>query len=62
MTNNFLLHFFHFYNRENDPQPTISQFHARGVERAIRPFVLGRKKCLFSGSPRGALGTATVTK
>ena len=30
------------------------------VERAIRPFVLGRKNWLFSGSPRGAAASATL--
>ena len=30
------------------------------VERAIRPFVLGRKNWLFSGSPRGAEASATL--
>jgi transposase len=30
------------------------------VERAIRPFVLGRKNWLFSGSPRGATASATL--
>ncbi len=29
-------------------------------ERAIRPFVLGRKNWLFSGSPRGATASATL--
>jgi transposase len=29
-------------------------------ERAIRPFVLGRKNWLFSGSPRGAAASATL--
>lgn len=31
-----------------------------GVENAIRPFVLGRKNWLFSGSPRGAHASATL--
>lgn len=30
------------------------------VENAIRPFVLGRKNWLFSGSPRGAVASATL--
>ncbi len=30
------------------------------VENAIRPFVLGRKNGLFSGSPRGAHTSATL--
>jgi len=30
------------------------------VENAIRPFVLGRKNWLFSGSPRGAHASATL--
>ena len=30
------------------------------IERAIRPFVLGRKNWLFSGSPRGAAASATL--
>ena len=30
------------------------------VERAIRPFILGRKNWLFSGSPRGAAASATL--
>ena len=30
------------------------------VENAIRPFVLGRKNWLFSGSPRGAAASATL--
>ena len=30
------------------------------VERAIRPFVIGRKNWLFSGSPRGAAASATL--
>ena len=30
------------------------------VEQAIRPFVLGRKNWLFSGSPRGAAASATL--
>ena len=29
-------------------------------ERAIRPFVLGRKNWLFSGSPRGAAASAAI--
>jgi transposase len=29
-------------------------------ENAIRPFVLGRKNWLFSGSPRGAAASATL--
>ena len=29
-------------------------------ENAIRPFVLGRKNWLFSGSPRGAQASATL--
>jgi transposase len=29
-------------------------------EQAIRPFVLGRKNWLFSGSPRGATASATL--
>lgn len=30
------------------------------IENAIRPFVIGRKNWLFSGSPRGAHGSATL--
>jgi len=30
------------------------------VENAIRPFVLGRKNWLFSGSPRGAAASARL--
>lgn len=30
------------------------------VENAIRPFVLGRKNWLFSGSPRGAYASSTI--
>ncbi|MEE8326009.1 MAG: IS66 family transposase [candidate division NC10 bacterium] len=30
------------------------------IERAIRPFVLGRKNWLFSGSPRGAASSAVL--
>jgi transposase len=30
------------------------------VEQAVRPFVLGRKNWLFSGSPRGASASATL--
>jgi len=30
------------------------------VENAIRPFVIGRKNWLFSGSPRGAHASATI--
>ena len=30
------------------------------IENAIRPFVLGRKNWLFSGSPRGAHASATL--
>ena len=30
------------------------------MENAIRPFVLGRKNWLFSGSPRGAAASATL--
>jgi transposase len=30
------------------------------VENAIRPFVLGRRNWLFSGSPRGAHASATL--
>ena len=30
------------------------------VENAIRPFVVGRKGWLFSGSPRGAHASATL--
>jgi transposase len=30
------------------------------VENAIRPFVVGRKQWLFSGSPRGATASATL--
>jgi transposase len=30
------------------------------VERAIRPFVIGRRNWLFSGSPRGATASATL--
>ena len=30
------------------------------VEGAIRPFVLGRKNWLFSGSPRGATASAVL--
>ena len=30
------------------------------VENAIRPFVIGRKNWLFSGSPRGATASATL--
>lgn len=30
------------------------------AERAIRPFVLGRKNWLFSGSPRGAFASSTI--
>jgi transposase len=30
------------------------------VENAIRPFVLGRKNWMFSGSPRGAHASATL--
>ena len=30
------------------------------MENAIRPFVLGRKNWLFSGSPRGAHASATL--
>ncbi len=30
------------------------------VENAIRPFVIGRKGWLFSGSPRGAHASATL--
>ena len=30
------------------------------VENGIRPFVLGRKNWLFSGSPRGAHASATL--
>ena len=30
------------------------------VENAIRPFVVGRKNWLFSGSPRGATASATL--
>ena len=30
------------------------------VERAIRPFVIGRKNWLFSGSPRGATASAAL--
>ena len=29
-------------------------------EQAIRPFVVGRKNWLFSGSPRGAKASATL--
>jgi transposase len=30
------------------------------VENAIRPFVVGRRNWLFSGSPRGAAASATL--
>ena len=30
------------------------------IENAIRPFVIGRKNFLFSGSPRGAAASATL--
>ncbi len=30
------------------------------MENAIRPFVLGRRNWLFSGSPRGAHASATL--
>ena len=30
------------------------------TENAIRPFVIGRKNFLFSGSPRGAEASATL--
>lgn len=30
------------------------------IENAIRPFVIGRKNFLFSGSPRGANANATL--
>ncbi len=30
------------------------------VENAIRPFVLGRKNWLFSGSPQGAFASAAL--
>ncbi|MCU7858361.1 MAG: transposase, partial [Candidatus Thiodiazotropha sp. (ex Lucinoma kastoroae)] len=30
------------------------------IENAIRPFVIGRKHFLFSGSPRGAEASATM--
>ena len=30
------------------------------VENAIRPFVLGRKNWLFSGSPQGAFASAAI--
>ena len=30
------------------------------IENAIRPFVIGRKNFLFSGSPRGADASATL--
>ena len=30
------------------------------MENAIRPFVIGRKNWLFSGSPRGAHASATI--
>ena len=30
------------------------------IENAIRPFVIGRKNFLFSGSPRGANASATL--
>ncbi len=30
------------------------------IENAIRPFVIGRKNWLFSGSPRGAHASATL--
>ena len=30
------------------------------IENAIRPFVVGRKNWLFSGSPRGAHASATI--
>ncbi len=30
------------------------------AERAIRPFTVGRKSWLFSGSPKGAKASATV--
>ncbi len=30
------------------------------AENAIRPFVIGRKAWLFSGSPRGARASATL--
>ena len=30
------------------------------IENAIRPFVVGRKNWLFSGSPRGAHASATL--
>ena len=30
------------------------------IENAIRPFVIGRKNFLFSGSPRGANASATM--
>ena len=31
-----------------------------GVENAIRPFVVGRKNWLFSGTPAGAAASATL--
>jgi transposase len=30
------------------------------MEQAIRPFTLGRKNCLFAGSPRGAGASAFI--
>ena len=48
--------------------PQLNTFLADGhipidnnlAENAIRPFVIGRKNFLFSGSPRGAAASATL--
>lgn len=34
--------------------------HNNPIERAIRPFTLGRRNWLFSGSPRGASASAFI--
>jgi transposase len=39
--------------------PTMTP-HTNACENAIRPFVLGRKNWLFSGSPRGAAASARL--
>lgn len=41
----------------DDPQLTPD---TNAIERSIRPFVLGRKNWLFSGSPRGAQASAVL--
>ena len=55
---------------EREPQTKLAKIfnvldcnlvdHQWGIENSIRPFTIGRKNWLFSGSPKGAVASASV--